>query len=250
MLKRNNRKLKNNRKIAVLSDVHSNLRALKNVLADAKKEGIQEFWFLGDYIGYGTHPNEVISIIRGLGARCITGNYDVKVLDFPKYADIWRKEKHPSKFFSIEWTYDHLTRSSKTFLRKLPEHLDLSFAGKKFLLVHGSPEDMDEPLRKNTSTRRFRELAQKVHSDYVFFGHTHVYFTKNVNSVTFVNPGGVSRSFDGDPRASYVILEEENSQIKIIHKRIRYDLGNFLREMSQKGFPKDLIDSIKHARSL
>ena len=71
-------------RIALLGDVHANLPALDAVLADAKKRGVDQIWNIGDFVGYGAYPDEVVKRLRNEGAISIIGNYDLKVLKFPK----------------------------------------------------------------------------------------------------------------------------------------------------------------------
>ncbi|MFA5272406.1 MAG: metallophosphoesterase family protein, partial [Candidatus Omnitrophota bacterium] len=86
-------------KIAVISDVHANLPALEAVLKDVKEKRVQEIWDLGDSVGYSPFPNEVLASFRRERVKGLLGNYDKKVLSFPRERKKWRKEKDPAKYF-------------------------------------------------------------------------------------------------------------------------------------------------------
>ena len=96
-------------KIALISDVHANFFALQAVVKDAKVKGAQEFWNLGDAVGYSPFPNETIALLRRLKAKSILGNYDQKILCFAREGKKWKKDKNKDKYFSFAWTTRHLS---------------------------------------------------------------------------------------------------------------------------------------------
>lgn len=237
-------------KIAVLADAHANGPALAAVLQDVRRNKIKDIWYLGDFIGYGPNPRKVIQDLKRSATRSIAGNYDLNVLRFPDKKKKWKQVKDPSKYFSFSWTYKQLEEEEKKYLAGLPHTLEVQAMDKKFLLVHGSPEAIDEPLTTDTPKERFEELAKLVKADIVLFGHTHVYFTRKAGGVHFINPGSVGRPFDGNPAASYIILEKSKTGIKVNNVRIKYDLRKVLQSMNNAGFPKDICRAMEAGRSL
>src|SRR5437868_1561734 len=97
-------------KIALIADIHGNLPSLEVVLADAEKQGAEIIWNLGDFLGYGPFPNEVVALLRTSKAKNIIGNYDLKVLDFDPQKPHWKKKSFSPKYFSFEWTSKELTQ--------------------------------------------------------------------------------------------------------------------------------------------
>ncbi|MCX5681732.1 MAG: metallophosphoesterase family protein [Candidatus Omnitrophica bacterium] len=237
-------------KIAVIADVHANLFALDVVLKDAKAKGAKEIWDLGDSVGYSPFPNECLARMQRAKVKGILGNYDKKVLDFPKMKKSWQGQKHPAKYFSFQWASRNLSRSNNLYLRKLPEKLEMARKGVRFLLVHGSPLSIDEALGTGTPKQRFLELAKAVDADVVLCGHSHGFFNKKVAGIRFVNPGSVGRSFDGEPMASYVMLEINDGVLHVKNYRIDYENDKNLKRMRQEKFPLVLIDSIRLGRSI
>jgi len=237
-------------RMAIISDVHGNWRALKAVLGHAQKKNIQTIWHLGDFVGYGPWPNEVIETIRESRIDSIIGNYDLKVLDFAKNRRAWQKSKHPVKYFSFAWTHKNLKKGNANYLRGLPSKMLNFFGGKRFLLVHGSPVAIDEPLTKDTPTKRFRKLAKRVKEDIVLCGHSHEFFVRKIAGVTFINPGSAGHPLDGDRRASYVIVEMKNDKLKVKNYRLKYNLQPTLKRMRAKRFPEELVRSLDEARSI
>ncbi len=237
-------------KVAVLADAHANLPALMAVLRDIRSQSVQEIWFLGDYVGYGPAPQKVIQVIRKQAQVSIAGNYDLNVLRFPQKQRKWKNSKTPSKYFSFKWTYRQLSKPARNYLQNLPCSVRCTREGLNILLTHGSPESMDEPLQDNTPVKRFEQLAQTSHADLILCGHTHKFFLKKIKNVWFVNPGSVGRPFDGDPRASYVVMDIDGRKISVSNRRISYPLKSVIRAMTQKKFPKDIIRSIETGQSL
>ncbi|MCR4337505.1 MAG: YfcE family phosphodiesterase [Candidatus Omnitrophica bacterium] len=237
-------------KIALLADIHGNLPALESVLKDVHKQGCEEIWHLGDLVGYGPFPEQSVQRLCREKAMSIVGNYDLKVLEFKKKEDEWKEKKDPAKFFSFQWTHRQLSVSTKRYLAALPEKMVLQRQSVRFLLVHGSPEAIDEPLTKDTPRRRFQELASAVNADIVLCGHTHEYFLKTFNGKKFINPGSVGRPFDSDPRASYAVLTMENKKVQVKNIRIAYDVKRVAEKMKKEKFPEMLIRSLTTARSV
>ncbi len=237
-------------KIAILSDIHANAPAFEAVIQDLKKRKIQHIWNLGDILGYGPFPEEVVGLLRKLKVKSIIGNYDIKVLEFKKYETEWRRIKDPAKFFSFRWTHEALSLKTQRYLKKLPQTRKMRIGGFRCLLVHGSPEFIDEGLRPQTPLRRFKELAKKACADIVASGHSHRFFVKKIGKTLFVNPGSIGRPFDGDVRTSYAILEIKNKKVKVIHRRLFYDLKKLRLKMMEEHFPLKLYRSIVLGKSI
>ena len=107
-------------RIALLGDVHANLPALEAVLLHAKKEGAAAFWNIGDFVGYGAFPDQVVKQTRKSKFVSIIGNYDLKVLNFPKKDKKWRKKKHPQKWLAFKWAHDNLSGKSRNSCTRFP----------------------------------------------------------------------------------------------------------------------------------
>ena len=133
-------------RVALLADIHANLPALEAVLAHAAAQSAQTYWNLGDFVGYGAYPDQVVKRIRQLRSVSIAGNYDLKVLRFPHKKSKWVRTKHPQKFHAFEWAYGHLSRKSRDYLKSLPKEIYLEKEGFRILLTHGSPRSNKEPL--------------------------------------------------------------------------------------------------------
>jgi putative phosphoesterase len=226
-------------KIALIADIHANLPALDAVLDHANQEDVDAIWNMGDSVGYGPFPDEVIQRLQQQNIISILGNYDRKVLQFPKKATKWRANKKQEKYFAFEWAYEQLTPISRKYLRSLPQEIRLDVLGWKILLTHGSPASQDEHLLPTTPEPHLAELAKIAHVDMIICGHSHRSFTRKVEQTWFINPGSVGRPDDGDPRASYAVMILDAEQNAVIHHRIAYDIQASVRAIEKYGLPAD-----------
>ena len=238
------------RRIALLSDIHGNLPALEAVLEDARRNGAEEVWNLGDFLGYAPFPNEVVEMLCGVDATNVIGNYDQKVLAFRQKQGRWKRTKMPEKYAAFQWNDEHLSGRTRAFLESLPEQVRLDIGGMTVLLVHGSPADIEEPLGAETPERRLAELAALATADVVVCGHSHEAFVRREDRTWFVNPGSAGRPEGGDWRASYALLEFAGDKLKVGHRRVAYDIDRVARAVHAAGLPEGFVDVFRKARSL
>lgn len=225
-------------KIALLGDIHANLPALEAVISHARQQSASAIWNLGDIIGYGAFPNQVIELLRDIRAISIIGNYDLKVLNFPEKKTKWRRSKRSEKYQAFRWAHKQLNSQNRQYLSGLPLELRLNIAGRRVLLTHGSPASIEEPLTPDTPDQRLVELSQVAQADIVICGHSHQPFARVVGEVWFINTGSVGRQGDGDPRACYAILEFAEDHLGVQHYRVEYDMERAAAAVRQAQLPE------------
>lgn len=228
-------------KVALVGDVHANLPALEAVLDHAEQRKVEAIWNVGDFVGYGAFPNQVIQRLRHEQAVSIAGNYDLRVLKFQKKKETWRKKKRLEKFLAFQWTDDNLTKENREYLRSLPVERELQTEGHRILLTHGSPASDSEHLTPDTPQERLDELAAMVTADLVICGHSHQPFLAEADGVTFINTGSVGRPDDGDPRACYAMLQigrPAGETPQVHHYRVAYDVGRAVAAIRDCGLPE------------
>lgn len=209
-------------KIAIISDIHGNLQALDAVLADIDDQQVDTVYCLGDLVGYGAAPNEVIQKIRARGLPTIMGNYDDGVgFERDDCGCAYREESERERGDrSLAWTKAHVWNENKLYLQSLVPEIRFEADSKRVLLVHGSPRKMNEYLFEDRPLSSFRRLAASSDADVIVFGHTHKPYVKDVDGVRFVNAGSVGKPKDGDWRACYAILAPE-----VTFRRVTYDVA-------------------------
>lgn len=237
-------------KVALVGDVHANLPALEGVLAHAREQGVEAIWNVGDFIGYGAFPDEVVQSLRREDALSILGNYDLKVLQFKEKKKKWRKKKQMEKYLAFRWAYDNLSKKSRKYLRFLSQEIRMRVKGKRVLLTHGSPASNEEHLTPDTPEERLRELARKAKADVIICGHSHQPFVRSVEGVWFINTGSVGRPDDGDPRAGYAVLEITSNDIQVQHFRVEYEVERAVAAIREHKLPDAFAKMVEQGRSL
>ncbi|ODS56028.1 MAG: YfcE family phosphodiesterase [Acidobacteria bacterium SCN 69-37] len=232
--------------IAILSDIHGNLPALEAVLDDLRGRSFDAVYCLGDLVGYGASPNEVVSRIRAEGIPTIIGNYDDGVgFDRDDCGCAYREDGERARGQrSLMWTRQQTTADHKAYLRSLVPQIRLEANGRRVLLVHGSPRRMNEYLFEDRPLSSFERLAAASDADVIVFGHTHRPYTKLVGDVLFVNAGSIGKPKDGDWRACYILLTPGAADpVEFI--RVPYDVGRAAAAIRSTDLPHEFADDIE-----
>jgi putative phosphoesterase len=233
------------KKIAILSDVHGNLDALHAVFEDARKNGAELMVNLGDFVGYGAYPQEVITELHSDNVLSVLGNYDKEVLEWKKNRS---SDQGDETEISLEYVVSQLQKPSFQFLKSLPTHRLIRIDEKSVFLTHGSPESINEHIYPDTPEQRLNELSQQANTDVILLGHSHIPFIRTVNQVTFVNPGSVGRPGDNDTRASYALLTVHPFFIEL--RKVPYDVTSAVDALRQRHLPERFVQMLLQGTSL
>ncbi|MFQ5919953.1 MAG: metallophosphoesterase family protein [Thermoplasmata archaeon] len=220
-------------RLAFISDVHSNLPALEAVLEAVEEAGAEQIFNAGDIVGYNPYPNEVIRLLESKGVQCIQGNHDRAALSGDTS---WF---NPYAAQAIEWTRGQLDKASERYLAGLPLELDANRADTSLRLVHGSPVDPDEYVFPHQANAGLLRLAG---TQLLAMGHTHVPFVKKTKEGLLLNPGSVGQPRDGDPRASWALLDLPAGDVEL--KRTSYDVEAVREKISAANLPSFLADRL------
>jgi predicted phosphodiesterase len=247
----------------ILSDIHANHEALSAVLKHAKGR-YDRILCLGDLVGYGSDPNEIVEWAREIttttggaagSARIIRGNHDKACCGLDSIDDF-----NPAAQASSIWTADTLTELNMEFLRELTAG---PFDAGGFDLVHGAPSDEDEYILTTTDAADVRQFLR---TGLTFFGHTHLqggFFYRRAavkaiekvpakwseltisiddRSSFLINPGSVGQPRDGDWRAAYAVYESDDRMVT--YYRVEYDAEEARRRVRDAGLPIILGDRL------
>jgi len=237
-------------KIALIGDVHANLPALEAVLTHAHKMNVKAIWNVGDFVGYGAYPNEVVKMLREIGAISIIGNYDSKVLRVKIKDKEWEMKKIPEKWQAFQWAYENLSPENRIYLSSLPEKRHIHQKGWHIQMTHGSPATSEEHLGPDTSDERLYELVRLSHASIILCGHSHQPFTRWIDDAVFINPGSVGRPDDGDTRASYAIIKLKKKMLDVSHYRLDYDVERAAQAIRDNCLPEEFAQMILQGRNL
>ena len=224
---------------AVITDIHANHPALQAALERIDQLGIERVYCGGDLVGYGPHPNDVCALVEDRQIPTIYGNYDYAIareLEDCGCAYVTQHDRELGRQ-SVDWTLAHTNQRSKTFMRGLPFDLRFALAGQRVRLVHGSPRKVNEYLFEDKPARTFERIAAGADCDVLVFGHTHQPWNHEYGGVVFVNCGSVGKPKDGDPRASFAILEPDHDHAAVRIERVEYDAEGVAREVASAGLP-------------
>ena len=232
-------------KIAIFSDVHANIQAMEAVWDDIQQQDPDEVYCLGDLVGYGANPNEVIEFIRDNEIPMIMGNYDNGVsLELDSCGCKYNNSKlERLGELSIWWSRGHTSQANKDFLKELPREFRLK---ENVLMVHASPRSLHEYLPEERPTVTFERIAKVAECDIMLFGHTHIPYKKRVAETLFVNTGSVGRPKDGEPRAGYVILDSGEVEFR----RVAYDAEGAAQAIRASDLPDYYADELLAGREL
>lgn len=216
-------------RLAIISDIHSNLPALEVVLEQIGKEGVDRILCAGDIVGYGPHPNEVIGQLKKIEITTILGNHDRAVLS------------HDSSNMNIQaqdaiwWTIEKLEQESQDYLARLNAKESFFLNGLNIAIFHGSPRYDNEYIPEEDANDELLDLAK---SDFLVLGHTHVPFVRSLDMGTVINPGSVGQPRDGDPRASIMVYDHKLRRFEV--KRLAYDIDAVAEAMRSSDLPSFL----------
>jgi predicted phosphodiesterase len=228
-------------KIAIISDIHSNLEALEAALGVIKKRNIDEVICLGDVIGYGANPNECIDLIRKATPYVLLGNHDEAAIDLSR-----TEYFNPFARIAAEWTHQQLTEENKDFIAQLPFSIERN--GVHF--VHSSPYQPEEwhyILSPADAQLNFAYFMESI----CFVGHSHVpgifcedIWTRDVvaGKKFIVNVGSIGQPRDNDWRLSFGVFDTELWRYENI--RVEYDVNSASKKIRTAGLPKALADRI------
>lgn len=232
-------------RIAVISDIHSNIYALEVILQDIqKRRNIDEIICLGDIVGYYPFPNECIELIREECSISMLGNHDAGVIgDEPSFYF------NPTAYTMIQWTQDNIHAENKKWLTTLPRRKTIERDDCSIYLVHGSPfktfDYMDTYSDKKWKTM-LEEAFEITKTNVLMVGHTHVPFKAKIKKHNFLNPGSVGQPRNGKPGAYYSIVNTNPYSAAMIH--LKYDYKPVQEKMNDLDLPKSLSDRLNHGR--
>jgi predicted phosphodiesterase len=212
-------------RMAVIYDVHGNLPALEEVLAEVRAEGIDHVVCGGDVALFGAHPAECAERLRDLGDRLIAvrGNCDRYLLE--------ESEAPDDEVDVLRWTKDALGSELTQWLGGLPATAEIPDQGA--LVVHASPRSDEDVMLPGTDEGTVSEMLAESTASIVLCGHVHIQYRRRVGSQELVNPGSVGLPSDGDRRSAWAVLEEG----RVSFRRTAYDVDAVINELRQIGHP-------------
>lgn len=230
-------------KVAILSDVHSNIYALEEVIKDIKNRKCDFILCLGDYIGYYYWPNEVIDLLRSMKHTFfIRGNHED--IYFNSLQDSSFRKNILDKYGSgNDYSISEITMENRTFLQSLDDSKIIVLDGIKIAMYHGSPIDINDYVYPDSDFTKHQTLIDDDIA-LVLLGHTHHQFISCKGSTLIVNPGSVGQARDVRGLASYAVFDTLNKTVIPVRLSYKHDLIINKINKVEKLRAKALVSSI------
>lgn len=229
-------------RLAIISDIHANLEALRAVLEDIDAAEVDAIVCLGDVVGYGADPSDCLRLIRERAAICVLGNHDAAMFSIPERAFF-----NPNARLAMEWTIAQLSSDDLAFLRGLPYRVSKD----NFLFVHSAPRAPEQWDYIFTGMEA-RGYGRYFHERICFIGHSHVpgIFPIDAGPARYshdrrflINVGSVGQPRDGNWRASYGLLDTVAGSYE--NQRVAYDVETAARKIISRGLPRRLAERLR-----
>ena len=243
-------------KLAVISCIHGNVEALNAVLSDIDQHQADQIYCLGDLVGYGPRPNEVVDMIRSLDIPTCQGCWDEDIVDGLNACEC----SYPSQLAekrgraAHEWTNEVIRPDIREYLATLP----LTFRQDNLCFVHGSPNSQHEYLLPSMDGFAALERVLSAKAEVLFCGHTHVPYVRELDDChlkvevqqpdkdnyssqlqvsikRIVNAGSVGEPRHGRPNATYVIYDTDTAQVTL--QEVPYDYQKTCADIIEQGLP-------------
>jgi len=232
-------------RLAVFSDVHGNadaLRAVRKAITAARPDAVL---IAGDLVMNGPEPVAAVEELRELeaaGALVVQGNTDVAVADFDYAAAFpWFADGVPDTFrAAAEWANETLDDDGLDWLRRLPSERRLRVDDDLVLVCHASPGSQTAGFDGGLDAATVLERLSRTDARVICCGHTHIPEVRDFGWKVIVNDGSAGYAFDGDPRASWVLIEIADDQVQAEVRRVEYDVMAVANAISARGLPGDV----------
>lgn len=221
-------------RIAVVSDIHGNRTALAAVLADLKQVSPDLIIQGGDLAASGSHDAEVIDQVRSLGWPGVVGNTDEM---------LWK----PERLDALGLQSPALRKILDTLAGMIPimrvslgeervqwlKSLPLRYSNEFVTVVHASPDDCWKSPMQDATDEELDSVYGSLTTKIVVYGHIHRPFIRKLENFTVANSGSVSLAYDGDPRAKYALIDDQNVSIRYVE----YDIEKAVEDLKNSGLP-------------
>ena len=223
-------------KLAFVSDIHGNAVALDAVLEDIKKRGIDQIIVLGDICYRGPEPKRSLDLVRSLNTDVIKGNADEWIVRGIKKGEV-PENIHSLMSKERDWSVSKLDDDSVKYLQNLPEELTLDFDSIKIHVFHATPTSLFDVVQSDESNEKVLDKLVTKDADIFIYGHIHKSFVRFIDGKCVVNTGSVGLPFDGLNKASYAIVEINESNFDISIARVDYDVNKVVKQFEESDYP-------------
>jgi putative phosphoesterase len=222
-------------RLLAISDIHGNWPALQGIHEEA-----DAVVCLGDIVSYGPFPRECLAWVRERAGHVVRGNHDTALASRvdPRAAGF----KQELARATLKQHRRILSRADLAWLKNLPSEVRFRFDDYSFYAVHASPRDhlFSYRLTPDLDDGAFKKEVEGVRADIMLLGHTHLPMIRGAWTKVVLNPGSVGQPLDGDPRASYAVIQDGVAEIR----RVEYDIEAAVTGIRNMGLADDAIEAL------
>lgn len=226
------------KKYAFLSDIHGNAIALEAVLEDIQSQNVDEIFVLGDLCYRGPEPKRALQLVQALDAKVIKGNADEWVVRGVHQGEV---PEQMLEMMNIErdWCKAQLNEEDLSYLEELPTDLEITLPnGTAIYAFHATPTSLFEVVLPDTDpTILMAKMMSSSDANLYIYAHIHSPYVRYFNGKCIANLGSVGLPFDGQPFASYAIVEEKQDQFSISIQRVPYDIERVISQYEKLQYP-------------
>ncbi|HEY8868460.1 MAG TPA: metallophosphoesterase family protein [Candidatus Limnocylindrales bacterium] len=232
-------------RLAVLSDVHGNVAALEAVRAAVRAAKADFVLVAGDLVMNGPEPAAAVDAVRELeaeGALVVQGNTDIAVADFDYTAAFpWLTDGVPDSFrIAAQWAHEALGPERIDWLRRLPSERRLRVDDTLVLVTHASPGSQTAGFDPSLDASTILERLSRTDARVICCGHTHLPEVRDFGWRVIVNAGSAGYVFDGDPTASWALVEIDGETVTADIRRASFDVLAVSNAITARGLPGDV----------
>ncbi len=232
-------------RLGIIAEIHANLPALEAALEALRKEGVEHVLAIGDLVGYGPHPRQVIHKLDREGIPCVPGAADLRVayaLPAPPREGIAET--------TLQWTRAQLGPREMKFLRNLRSRHRYETPSGRLMAFYGSPENPEEKIDLNEAhPAEILKMLESIRSRYAVVAGKHIPFRRAVLKGVVFDPGSVGLSLGGEPGADVLILEDDLHG-EVLHRflKLPYDYGQVAFDLAAWELPEVLAEVVRQGR--
>jgi len=235
--------------IAFFGGIYSNAHGLSAALKDARRRGVDAIHALGDFGGFGPHPDRVFPLLLDEGVECIQGNYEESLSSGAEDCHCGYTDPRDNHFAALSYAYTSEKTSFewKRWMAGLPKTRRLEVGGRRVLLVHGSPRRINEFLWESTSPVSFLEkLLADADADVLVCTHTGLHWQRRLPSGRLVVNAGVLGRPANDGRTNvWYAVAEFGRDVRVEFVPVVFDTDRLAREMTDERLPDEFIETVR-----
>jgi diadenosine tetraphosphatase ApaH/serine/threonine PP2A family protein phosphatase len=236
-------------RLAFFGGVYNNSRALAVAVEDARRAGVDAMYALGDFGGFGPHPDRVFPILADNGVQAIQGNYEESLSSGATDCHCGYTDPRDNHFAQISYDYTNANTSEvwKRWMGELPKTRRLDVAGRRVLLVHGSPRKINEFLWESTSPVAFLEkLLADFDADVLVCTHSGLHWTRRLPSGrVVVNAGVLGRPANDGATNVWYARVAFGREVEVEFVPVAYDHEALAREMERERLPEEFVETVR-----